>query len=381
MRQVLHESNQDLLREINYLLVLIEKSNISPELKSYHEHISKACQELEIQIQNNIHRIATQSEDVFSTLLSETQRLSRELKLYNHRFVGPLVRTIELDCLPLRILNWLHIQHSITREIPAAISNGEFTIWPDPDQPTIYAIPVSTQQSLLYQPVMFHEFGHLLYACHQERMDKYTRDLREQIDNILTPWIQRDDVHALRDKKRRKAIVETWYYWTEELFCDAVGLTIGGPAFLDAFDHYMRIAERSEYHSSRHQLEYRTHPISKLRMRLLVYRAFELGHAENPQSFEQNWMRIATLLQLPEDYFGFYEEGFFPIIWETLSRMLQEADPYCFSQYDRGEHELRTGSSPVHLVNRAWYIYKSEPERYPDWERNAVKLFCEKGMC
>jgi hypothetical protein len=46
----------------------------------------------------------------------------------------------------------------------------------------------------------------------------------------LVPASQRNDRYAREQAAQRQAIVNTWYSWAQEFFCDAVSLTIGGHA-------------------------------------------------------------------------------------------------------------------------------------------------------
>ena len=147
------------------------------------------------------------------------------MRFYNQRLAGPALRGLESDRLSLRVIGWLHTVHKETISVPAAVSTEEFGIWPAPPHPVVYFMPASAQQGLLYQPLFFHEFGHLLYACHEPEMDSLVQDLQVQIAELLEPLAHRNDIHAQAEERQRTIIALTWYKWAQELFCDAVGLT------------------------------------------------------------------------------------------------------------------------------------------------------------
>ncbi len=126
-----------------------------------------------------------------------------------------------------------------------AVSNEDFSIWPV--IPTMYLLPCTAQHSLLYLPLFFHEFGHLLYALHHQEMDALVKSLQEKIADLLTPMIHLDDAMASEAVKEQQIVVEQWYEWTQELFCDAVGLTIGGSADVRAFSTYLRMRGRDHF--------------------------------------------------------------------------------------------------------------------------------------
>lgn len=377
-RQILLESNTDLLREVKRLIALIEQVAPPPELNAYHNSVYQDCWRLRQDIESNLNEVRIKPGSVFDTLLSKTQGLNTELIFFNQHFIGPLRRYVPEDRLPLRILHWLYERHAVTRHIPIALTNSEFQVWPEIDRPTLYGLPVSMQKGLLYLPLLFHEFGHQLFACFSSELDKYIRDLQREIEIQLTPWSQGFDEHAARDQRRRKDIISTWYAWCEELFCDAVGLTIGGPAFLHALDRYTRISDRVEYHAPHPKLAHRGHPIFRLRIKLLVHQAKEFRCTAVANQVEENWASLAVVLRANEDYYGFYEEAYFPIIQKTLKKMVQEVGPYQFTDQDLRTDEWTPASTPVHLLNRAWSLYATVPSHYADWEQEIIDRFCRE---
>lgn len=375
-RRILLESNADILREVECLITLVEGLTPPPELSVYRQAVQQRCQKLQREIEHNLAEIKTKPASAFRILLSETQRLKRDLLVYSHRLIGPLRRHVSEDRLPLRVLQWLYNTHAVTRPIPVGLINGEFQVWPEVDEPTVYGLPVSMQQGLLYLPLLFHEFGHQLFTYHWAEIYRFISDLQKEIEIFLTPRTLGRDAAAERDRRRRKDIVGTWYTWCEELFCDAIGLTIGGPAFLYALDRYVRIVNEKEYHATSSELTNRYHPIFRLRMRLLVHRARELGCGPVADQVEQTWQTLATLLQVEEDYYGFYEEEYFPFIQTTLKKMIQEVGPYRFTATDLSPDPWAPPSTPVHLLNQAWTHFITTPETYSAWERQMIGRFC-----
>jgi len=233
-------------------------------------------------------------------------------------------------------------------------------------------MPSSRQRGLLYTPLFFHEFGHLLYAGHKKEMDELVGDLQGEIANSLEPVSQRNDSYAHREAKARSIIVETWYEWVQELFCDAVGLTIGGPCFVNAFSMYLRMGGRDRFHQPREQLAFSEHPVAWLRIRLIAERARQMGLAE-ADKLETEWNQIAATMGITEEYFGFYDDGFLPSIRQTIDDMLTEASPYHFNDEDVSPSDWNPESSSlVHLLNRAWSIFLNNPSAYDSWEDQAI---------
>ena len=237
MRTVLQQSNFDLLREVTQLGEIIQQvpGTLPPELRPYYDWAVATCKEFDRQVTQNLRDIGLGQDSILPELMSVTQEVTRQFSQFNRHFVSPLIRGRPADRLCLRLLHWLHEAHPKTQQIPVGLSDGDFASWPAPPLPIIYMMPPSAQQGLLYLPLFFHEFGHLLYACHRPEMDTLVRELQEQLAELLEPDVQRDDRYAQADIERRRQIVEVWYEWAQELFCDAVGMVIGGPAFASAF--------------------------------------------------------------------------------------------------------------------------------------------------
>ena len=235
-------------------------------------------------------------------------------------------------------------------------------------------MPPSAQHRLLYLPLFFHEYGHLLYACHRPEMDALVRNLQGVLAQCLEPSAQRDDRHARHDQERRSTIVETWYEWTVELFCDAVGLVIGGGAFIHSFSMYFRMLGRDEFQVKAEALEHRGHPVTWLRIRLLADRARRINLADAARAAEDSWTTIAQEMRVNEDYFGFYESEFLTAIQQTIDDMLTEAEPRRFDEQAVEDSEAST-NSPVPLLNRAWREFFKDVQKYSEWEESVISAY------
>lgn len=235
------------------------------------------------------------------------------------------------------------------------------------------------QHRLLYLPLFFHEFGHLLYACHEPEMDELIKALQRMIAQLLEPSAQRDDRHAQSEAKRRSVIVETWYEWAHELFCDAVGFQMGGPAFAYSFSIYFRALMRDQYHIRPDELEHREPPVTWLRIRLLADRARRMGFEADAKALEDTWGKIAATMGVVEDYYGFYADEFLPSIQQTINDMVVEAAPRSFEDHEVSATEVlqldsaSTPSSPVQLLNQAWRKFLDDEGGYTVWEKKAIE--------
>ena len=366
MFHILRQNNADLLREIDRLKKILPANSktLTDELTPYYAWAVEKCDDLYQKVMQNLRDIDLRQRDILSDILSETQTVTREFRLFNQRWVSPILRTRPSDRLCLKILRWLHASSPSTEQIPVALSDEEFSIFPI--KPSIYFMPSSAQHGLLYLPLFFHEYGHLLYSCHELEMDDLTRDFQTTISDLLEPNVQRNDLQAQHEETKRVTIVETWYAWIQEIFCDAVGFSIGGPAFLRAFSMYLRMDGRQAFEVPVNKLAHCSHPVTFLRVRLLADRVRRMGDNAEADKLEGEWEKIAQTMGIIEDYFRYYEEIFLPELQQTIDDMLVESSPQMFSNEQ---------DSPVGLLNRAWKKFDADSDAYPDWEARVIEDF------
>ena len=367
MFSILRQNNVDLLKELVSLKGIISGSQeaLPAELTPYYDWVVKMCNALQQKVEQNLADIDSQQQDILPDILSNTQTVTRNFRLFNQYYVSPVSRSRDSDRLCLKILRWLHASNPCTEQIPVALSDEDFKILPM--APSIYFMPPSSQHGLLYLPLFFHEYGHLLYRCHKPVMDDLTLDFLIAIAGILEPNVQRNDLYAQESEKQRVAIVDTWDQWLQEIFCDAVGFCIGGPAFLRAFSMYLRMGDRKAFQVPDDQLKNRSHPVTFLRVRLLSDLVRRKGCNAEADTLEREWETIGQMLEIIEDYFGYYDQSFLPDLQQTIDDMLAVSSPQMFTNESEG--------SPVGLLNQAWKKFDADSDAYPNWEAQAIENF------
>ena len=381
MQELLKENNIVLRHEIEQLQrSLTEARGDTPkELQSYIKQIIDKCNVLYQRVLDNLKYLEFGIANLSKEILSETELVTRAFYRLNGNQVSPILRARASDRLSLKFLLWLHATHSQMKSIPAAICDGEFSVWPI--QPTVYYTPCTAQQGLRNLPIFFHEFGHLLYGCHQQEMDALVNELQKEIRDILRPHVERNDEYERTREMERDVIVHTWYEWAQECFCDAVGFVMGGPSFAYVFSMYFRILGKSGYHLPREELARSSHPVAWIRIHLLVDRARLMGYNEVATDLERKWNEIATALGVIEDYDGFYDPAFLPVIQQKLDDMLTETSPRQFQESEVPNQELESSlTSPVALLNRAWQKFIEDPDSYREWEEDAIARFLDADL-
>ena len=380
MQDLLKQNNIALRYEIEKLQRSLRdaRGNIPEELKSYADWVTGRCENFHQIVLQNIKDLELGQENLLEEILSNTRSVANVFYFLNQYHVSPILRTHTSDQLSLKLLQWMHKTHVETENIPVAVFDGEFSIWLI--GPSIYFTPCATQRGLLNLPLFFHEFGHLLYRCYRQEMNDLVQELQAEIEDLLQPAVERDDKYAEVQKRNREVIVEKWYAWTQEFFCDAVGFTMGGVSFAYAFSMYLRILGKSQYHMSEQRLTHSSHPVTWIRIHLLADRARQIGDNAAATDLEEKWSQIAKALGVVEDYYGFYDPTFLRVIQQKLDDMITETSPREFQESEVSNQEESTFTSPVALLNAAWQKFQDDPENYREWEEDAIARFLDPDI-
>lgn len=373
MRELLIAANHDLGHQIATLQDLLGAAAVPPELAPYRSHIEQTCDELRLQVRRNLKDLDYNLPDTYPRILLQTQRIGRVFELVNSRFAGPALRSRPEDRIGLIVLRWLHDEHPKAAGQPFGISDGSFAIYPTGEWPAVYFLPCSRQRTLHYLPLLFHEFGHLLYVLHKRELDDLVADLQKTVGDLLAPKTVRQRSKAEQQDKFGQQAELAWYEWAQEFFCDAVGLTIGGPCFLKAFWNYFRCRSRDEFYMPRDKQITSRHPVTWLRIRTLIDRAKKLGLEPLATQVDSGWHDTASLLGVREDYEGMWTEEFFVPLRETLDHMLVESAPRQFTAADVSDDYV--AGKPLTLLNAAWSQFESKPDHYKSWEKSAADEF------
>jgi hypothetical protein len=204
-------------------------------------------------------------------------------------------------------------------------------------------------------------------------MEDLIKEMQVKVLRELTPARRRNDSFDQKQSIQRQKIAYVWFNWIQELFCDAVGFTIGGPAFVKAFSSYMNTLTVSDFRRSITALAVSSHPISWLRVSFLTRMARSEGFTELANQVEREWRQTAQMLNIDEDYFGFYHTSLEIAIAKTVQDMLMEASPRKFEVADLDPlSENDSFTSPVKLLNSAWHVYETNPEKYVEWENTQI---------
>ena len=228
MESVLRQNNLSLLQDIERVRrFLQERAGLLPEeWKGYCTWALSECTRLHRDVERNLCDLSYGQASILPDVLSQTQAVTRSFHQFSLQ-VSPVLRGSSADRIALRVLLWIHMSHSETRDVPVAVSNQDFSVWPV--VPTTYFLPCSAQQGLLFLPLFFHEFGHLLYDFHRLEMDELVRSVQENIAELLAPMSNLDDAMAAQVMQEQHNVVERWYecVLSARVYETALGYVVG----------------------------------------------------------------------------------------------------------------------------------------------------------
>ncbi len=366
MKKILTDSINDFVRELDATIGIVSAKSVPAELGLFQAWLSSFYTDIRTTLQRLAFLTDLGEESIYVDIFNEFSSLQQTFRVLDGRYLPGLYRTHRNDAITLKLLHWLHGAHSQTIQKPFLVLDGDFAIYPTVDFPVSYYLPIAAQQSLLYMPLFFHELGHYLYQHHRAEMDDLVREFQKKLNGYLMPAVRKNDADSEADTERARQMVETWYDWLQELFCDAVGVEIGGSTYVRAFSFYLRMQGRSAFYRTEKDLFNSSHPVTYLRITFIASRCRQLGLHQEADKLEKEWQTIAKALAAPADYYGFYENKWASDVTQALDDMLTEANPIKFSDY------VGDPSSWISLMHTAWQQFERDPANYKNWEKQAV---------
>jgi hypothetical protein len=379
MQRILESSTLEFQREVSLAIELVRAKQIPTELSLFKDWLLNFYFKIEKDLQRVNYWITLNQTAIFPDLFIELSKLKRYFRLLNSRYLPSLHRHTNGDIASLKILTWIHSLHTQTTSKPFLIIDGDFGIFPTINSPLTYSLPVTSQYSLLHTPLFFHELGHYLYEHHCNEMDQLVNEFQKKLEDRLRLPFQNNDPTYEEDRKRIKIMVETWYEWMQELYCDAVGLEIGGVTYLKTFSQYLLLSGKTAFHVKPTDLARRSHPVTMIRIKFLASRARKLGLNDAANELETEWKTVASVLAVNEDYYGYYSDEYHADIEGILNDMIIESSPMQFSdfntpeilEYDPNSHNY------LQLINLAWKKYATNPLGYSAWERGILQTISQ----
>jgi hypothetical protein len=375
MKEALSHNIQDTERECNIVKRTLINADIPKELQLFKDWVIALVDRIIDDNNTNKYYLSLNRQTLLYTTYNRIQQNANILRLLAETYIPILHRYHSDDVLCLKLLDWLHQQHNQSRQKPFGLSSGGFSILPNVAHPMIYYLPSSSQLNLLHFPLFFHEFGHFMYAAHSPEMTELVKELQNKISEKIA--VVNEDNTKKSEKQREKNIdiVETWFTWMQEFFCDAVGLHIGGKSYLHIFSLYLRTSGNSSFYVPEDGLKLSTHPVPWLRIKFLVDRAKIYGLEKEADSLEKLWREMAKLLNIREKYHGYYEDNFFEIVNQSLDDMIEETQPIFFQDYTQNTDKHWKNMNFVELLNYAWEKYFEDFEAYATLEKEIIDYY------
>ena len=379
MKVVLAERNRELMSDLDELMRHVGKTSLPQELEPYKSAVVEICKNIQQNVRINLLKLALPDPTILlQEVTSDTGNALFMVRRMSEILVPALIQDPYETYLSLKIVVWLHQSHPQMKTYPPVVTSGSWGILPL--ALPIYYVPLLQQRRLLHQPLLFHEFGHQLYRHHKPEMDQLVEEFQLKVLKLLTPSTGTNDDYYEEQMAYNQAIAFTWYRWIQELFCDAVGFEIGGPSFLKAFSASLSMIRKGDFHLEQEDLIGSSHPVTWLRVHFLTQRARSVGLVDLAQQINRTWNKVATAFAITEDYYGVYDDVLQKGILQTLDDMLVEADPIKYQFGEPQETSMQSALSPVGLLNSAWTIYETQPDKYLDWERRMIDQYLNDTM-
>ena len=374
------EAHCDFLHnEILELKLAIESAALPAEvevwLQSYRKALLERCELYLTNVQKAEGLLEKNRDDVIEDVFFFLENTNLRVQQLSEYLLSPLLRSNPDDWLGLKFLTWLHREHPSAQKFPLAICDGSPAIFPFLQIAPLYFFPFRAQRGLLLLPLLLHEFGHLLVSEFEEELRDEIADLRQQIDRHLTPASRRNDQQNIRQTEIRRSVGGVYYFWTMEFFCDAVGLTLGGPAFLFAFSDYLDSWKKTSFNLPPERMALSKHPVTWMRVHQLVRRSKSLGWHEAANSVEERWKTLAQALGAKEDHGGFYDAQIASIITSKIDDMLEVTGPRQIEDYEANAQNWREADSPIALLNAAWHHRNTDKNSFLNWEKEWIALY------
>lgn len=378
MDLALAQTNRDLLHQVKSMRSTLQEVDVPRVLEPYRASLDSLCDDISSRVERNFDILDKGIEALQLDVLHATSTCSRLLEVVNNRLAAALVRVHPRDYLALSVVGWLHEAHDSTRGKAFAVSSGQFAVYPHESWPVVYYVPTSSQNALRYLPLLFHEFGHVLYALRKLEMDDLVEEFQIPLKRMLSPRAIRDG-QPTNDPTRRQVLTAWHDYWTQEVFCDAVGLTIGGPGFLQAFSHYFRFRASEDYFQYQDDQLQRRHPVTALRVELLLERAERLGLGALAADVRRDWRNAAKLFGVTTDYQGVWDPLLSQQLHDIVDDMIVETKPFDYRAAD--------DDCPQPMINADWQSFcdadsidylTPEQTSIDDWIRAAEQKFVRR---
>jgi hypothetical protein len=381
LRLILTQRNVSLGHDLRALAASLQAATIPARLEPYRSRLTTICRDYADLSDRHLLLLSLAQDRILDDVLSGTQQATQVVRLLTGRFAASVLRSDARDALCLKVIEWMHGVHPKTAPLPAAFESGDVAVRPFLRIAPIYSFPCLEQHGILFQPLHLHEFGHVLYVLHKPEMDDLVKEIQQVVEDVLQPLSQRNDRHAETQAARQQAVVNTWYAWAQEFFCDAVGLTMGGPAYLCAFSGYCGNLSRTDFYRADKDLRNSAHPVTWLRIHFLARRASELGFAGLAREVEEEWVVLANTMGVTEDYHGYYDEAIEDDLHRILGDMLLEVDTRQFLPDESvPSRDIQATDTPIHLMNRAWQLHQRDPVQYPAWEARALLDYLQEDV-
>lgn len=365
-----------ILEQINRALCL--KNLIYPlpyqELSGLAERCTNIIDSVIHNLRLLLEELKNRDEDDIRDILRGIRRCVREIEMVESYGISALYYANDeiryMNKLIFRIHNEINLP--LTQPSVACISTRYYYFHPFTN---VIFVPVGESNFLLHLPDVFHEIGH--YVLFNRKNTLRLKEINKRY-NLAIRRIT-DYYRELLTKKIRETgpeeiprlimhIHSQWKeYWINEFFCDLFALYTLGPAY--AWSHLHLTIKKSE---DVYKFLRQTHPSDDSRMKMLLIGLNKLGFDNEVAAILSKWNSMPLVLNTEPiiEYQYAYPEELMKEVAELFFIGVKEGN---FSMVSPKNLEKNNSGSIIKMLNDAWNLFWSNPEKFRDWEEKCIE--------
>jgi len=342
-------------------------SHLPEELRSYKLNLDEELRSLGENIKSLLEDPDFGAPCLVRNQIGDYRRLSEHARIIEGYLVTVLERFSDRDRYLHLFVQLFCRQAHFPFDPPLVSSYSAEYFWTFPPANVIF-VPACEEHFLLAIPDLVHELGHLFLEQGAPDLmeESFNRTVTAHMEGMARQF---DDDPSADAYRKNFDMLE--YMWTQkfvaEFFADMFATYVVGPAY--GWSHLRLVMQSGEgIYSPGFGDDQASHPSDEARMRGILFILEQMGELQERQSLSDQWDRYVnvTASTPDEEYANCYPD----VLLRDLARRVVELCQGCdVVPFDRQPDAL--DNLPA-LLRQAWGRFRSDPDRYPEWESATV---------
>ncbi|MBN1618758.1 hypothetical protein JW887_05470 [Candidatus Dojkabacteria bacterium] len=308
--------------------------------------------------------------------LREYKRISKEIEVIEKVGITTLNRWQDEDTLLNRIAHQLSIEikYPLTTPIVASLSKDFYCTYPGLN---LLLVPLYESKSLLYLPLLGHEFAHHLLAC---RNDPLVEPFLIHFCDIVENAMDYVSDGLAKSKQRHEPLLlqlyfeswhRSWFKWASEIICDLFAVFTLGVSFVWSSLHYCLQYGEDPYILISTPT---SHPPFGIRIEIMIRGLRLIGlnqDADQIESFWNKYIGVSNYSPSAEYYRCFPGK----LIDDIVNKSRDAVDSInCDLIVNCSEDDIRA------TFNESWKIFWGNSNTYLSWENKQMESLKQKFL-